>query len=346
MNSADFIDLCQHLSPTHISPESPTPEHRDTHPSVGPERASIWLDQARTNRVRLIPDLSAAALRIKQSKQLALWYALRAINVTGSGIVDKDIALTVLRDTYHYSTASLYDCLRKGEGIYWKVLCDRISIRGLRDVAAALDIGRINDRHFREITPGQFNTSLARKAQVYASIHHPAGIHGNPISRQTITTITGLSKSAQRRLEVAAHVNRVPQYAVHSFEVPAMIDGKVVEISGPHGIGREILKRQTTVPVKVEVYGKNKVYLVNKRLPNVYQSEQQAAAKGILSKLSKRLKVLIQREARKPIRRYYKSEKRLAKGLNATGQTEGYFKLPIWKRLVWGRQEWESVVCI
>ncbi|GAI82910.1 unnamed protein product, partial [marine sediment metagenome] len=35
--------------------------------------------------VRLFPELSVAALKFNLDKELALWYELRAINVTGCG---------------------------------------------------------------------------------------------------------------------------------------------------------------------------------------------------------------------------------------------------------------------
>ncbi len=281
-------------------------------------------------RVRLTPDLSAAAFRQHQVDQLALWYCLRAINHWGSAVLDTEGALQALIDTFGYSRRTVYRQLAKGKGVFWTVIprngTSRIYIHGISKVASLLQI-QWTQRYFREVSVEGFNTHSKRSAELYASIHKPEGVRANPMSRACITAMTGLSKCQQRRYEVEAGVKRTANYAV-IFQ----------------GIGRS----HTVEPEKITVEGKSREYTINKRLGNIYHTRQSMSRKGQLKRLgcvSKRVRSSIGGEALQPLKkRFFKSYKALVRVLSRRGEEEhqGYYLVNNGYRSIKGRLEWCS----
>ncbi len=288
------------------------------------------LQQESSITIRLIPDISAAALRSHQSKQVALWYILRAIDGAffgASGAIDKAYIVEILVSRFGYSARSAQRHLAMGEGIWWHTYFNhqklRVQIHGLAVVCKALGTALETDRHFRAISSEAFNSPAARKGQIYASIHKPAPIRANPISRQSISEHTGLSKPTQIRLERIAHVRKVANYAM-------------------------IQQGTTMVSEKVEVYTRKRCYVLHKRLPNSYRSQQQSAGKGMLRSTSKRLRSLVTDEAPQLTKRYFKGVRSLTKALCSRGKDvqEGYFKLGAKYQTIQGRQEWvKALIC-
>jgi hypothetical protein len=90
------------------------------------------------------------------------------------------------------------------------------------------------------------------RAELYAAIHKPQGIKGNPMSRQTITGMTGLDKVQQRRYEILAKVKRTLCYGVFNIHNST---GNTIE------------------PEKQEIFSRSKGFReINKRLGNIYHS--------------------------------------------------------------------------
>ena len=58
--------------------------------------------------VRLVPELSIAALKSKRDKELCLWLCLRAINYWGSGHLELETAVASLKTFFGYSESSVY----------------------------------------------------------------------------------------------------------------------------------------------------------------------------------------------------------------------------------------------
>jgi hypothetical protein len=103
--------------------------------------------------IKLHPELSAAALRDKLDKELALWYELRSVNVIGCGkLVLKDV-LPVLVSSFGYSPDTVYRILKAGEGRFWEVyqspgLPGRwVRLRGLSPVAESFSIPYLSPPH-------------------------------------------------------------------------------------------------------------------------------------------------------------------------------------------------------
>ena len=105
--------------------------------------------------IRLIPNLSVAALKRGLDKELALWLCLRAINYWGSGRLDIEYAVKSLTSSFGYSRSAAYRIISTGDGILWakrplkKINRLQIKIYGLKKVARYFDIHR--DKYFLEI---------------------------------------------------------------------------------------------------------------------------------------------------------------------------------------------------
>ena len=86
-------------------------------------------------KIRIVPGLSVAALKAKLSKELALWYCLRAINDWGSGRLDQTKAIYALTHNFNYSKSAAYRDENNGEVArkrQKKVCRPRLAARGRR----------------------------------------------------------------------------------------------------------------------------------------------------------------------------------------------------------------------
>ena len=110
--------------------------------------------------IRLVPNLSIAALQRGLDKELAMWYCLRAINSWGSGHLELQIAVDALNLWFHYSKSTAYRILGSGDGIFWEkrsisgINRLQIEIYGLKKVARYFDTRC--GRYFLELSPPDF----------------------------------------------------------------------------------------------------------------------------------------------------------------------------------------------
>ena len=286
--------------------------------------------------VRFIPDLSAAALRQKKHKELALWYRLRVLDRPGTGVLSHELAIRGLVETFGYSPRTAYRQLELAEGRLWRRSTHRtgpvIEIYGLKTACEYLGTWLNQaDRHFRELPASQFQLGQER-AQLYASIHKPQGIRANPISRQSIEEYTGLDKCQQLRLEKKARVRKTNSAGVC----------QVIDKDG----------RTRVVPERQLIVTRAKQYEVNKRLPNIYHSQAGASSKGMLKKVGSKLRRSLIPDEAVPTKRYFKGHKSLLQAVKEHFRKEHYLPFEGYRllrnsdRLIRGRIEWcREVVC-
>lgn len=280
--------------------------------------------------VRLSADLSAAAFRSKVTNELCLWYALRSINQPlGNGWISLSKAKERLIQDFNFSPTTLDRLLSRSNGKFIELLYNnrRSTIRfcSLAKVVRWFGIAQVTQRHWREVPVDKFNGVAKRHSQLYASIFHPLGVKANPITRETITEMTGLSKMQQRRYDSLAHIRRVSGAVVY-------------EKDGPLG-GREY------IPVKMEVFTKAKgARSINRRAPNIYYTQQQPSSKGMLGKVRsvKSSESLVSGEAHHFIRSYFLSFRRLLQSLMRRTRIDevGFYLTHPSKRIIKGRLEW------
>ena len=276
--------------------------------------------------IRLIPDLSAAAFRQRDTNCLVLWHQLRALNASGSGVLTQEDAEGALRDEFHYSGRTLSRRLGEGEGRYWSRYTAKkdgrhiLKIQSLADVLIMLDV-TLNEKHFREVPAADFHGLKRCRALVYASIHKPKGMTANPVTRDCLSRRTGLCKKQQRRYETTkgVKVRRTPNYIMN-----VELDGQVT-------------------PDKVMVGGRHGQYAVNKRI-NSYHSDTQPSSAGMLRKIRQDKGSLVRGEAHDvPRRVFFSSRLAMFKAGKKGKGSEGLYLLRNSLRRIQGRIEWATV---
>jgi hypothetical protein len=288
--------------------------------------------------VRPIPDLSAAALRQKKHKEVALWHRLRALDrPSGTGVLSHELAIQGLVETFGYSRRTAYRHLQLAEGRLWRRSTHRtgpvIEIYGLKRACEYLGTCLNQaDRHFREMPASQFQLGQER-AQLYASIHKPKGIRANPISRQSIEGYTGVEKRQQLRYERGTGVKKTNSHGVCKF-------------TDKNG-------RTRVVPERRLIVTKTKQYEVNNRTPNIYHSQAGASNKGMLKRVGSQLRGSLIPDEAIPTRIYFKGQKSLLRAVREHFRKEHYLPFEGYRllrnsdRLIKGRIEWcREVVCI
>jgi hypothetical protein len=245
--------------------------------------------------VRLVPDLSAAALRQHKTKELGLYYALKALDQSGRGSFTIDEAIEKLKTVFKYSESTFYTHLARGDGLFWVRYpgidgrAARISLKSRLSVMLAMGIDQLTNSHFVEVCPIVFDSPDKRKAQIYASIHAPRGVGLHPKSRAYISQFTGLSKTKQRRLEIKACVARQATFeTVYDEKLDKLVTSTL-----------EVFSQNKSDP------SKSKRYTIAKRLPNCYISGQLPGPHGCLKKVSKLLRSLKRDEAGEQVQKLY-----------------------------------------
>ena len=109
------------------------------------DRAIVTYPEPLENiRVRLVAYLSAAALRRKLDKELAMWHCLRSIDVYGHGLLEMKFVKDALIEVFGYSERTLQRHLKLGEGAFWQRFNNarghKIKIFGIKTVAEYLNI--------------------------------------------------------------------------------------------------------------------------------------------------------------------------------------------------------------
>ncbi len=226
--------------------------------------------------IRLYPELSAAALEAGLDKELALWYELRAINVTGSSRLLLNDALAALVKHFGYSQATAYRLLKAGKGKFWDIRGSKLSggfggrsvvkIEGLCQVAEWFNTSVFRLSRPVGIRAGDFRGREAKSAWLYASFFKPDGSKAKPISRDSIEAATGVKRRQQKRYDKVAGIKRVANFAFQQ-------DGQ----------GK-------LTPIRHLVDGKSRQWLKDRRLGNTYHSRALSAHRGMTKKVNAELK--------------------------------------------------------
>lgn len=225
-------------------------------------------------RVRLVPDLSAAALKTKQHKEYALWLCLRALNPKGDTCIHVEPAIQALCHVFGYSRRTIFRTLASGEGKFWHRFDGKrgsvIEIHGLKSVFLMFDTPFNNTARFIDVPAGLFGDPRARRQAIWKSIYRPKGIRANPISRAAIEDYTGTQRRTQQRRDKESRVKRT--------------SNRIVPVDG---------QRQ-------------------RRLPNIYHSEYEPGPKGQLRKVRRYLKAF-RNDEELELKRYFSGVRAILK---------------------------------
>lgn len=272
------------------------------------------------NPVKLYPGLSAAALKAGLDKELALWYELRAIDVTGYGLLDLDNALVTLVSYFGYSQRTAYRLLKAGDGKLWDIRqsprrpgLTQILIRSLHRVAQYLNTPRVGLPV--KVRVGDFRGRKAKRAWLYASFFKPDGSKSKPISRESLTAATGVKRRQQKKYDKVAGVKRVANFAFYQ-------DGQ----------GK-------LTPWRHLVTGKSKQYLKHRRLGNTYHSRALITPKGMTKKINAQLRRESFNSGEAPLlKRFFSSARSLIR--SPQRHEEAFILVNKRDRLIRGRMEW------
>ncbi len=294
------------------------------HPlAVSPRKIALENQLCRntpTHPLKLYPCLSAAALKFRLHKELALWYELRAINVTGCGRLDLNDALPALVTYFGYSNSTAYRLLKAGDGKLWNIYqthrrpgLSQIKIHALSQVAEYFNTSSVS--HPVELSIDYFKGRKLKHAWLYASFFKPDGSKAKPISRASITAATGVSRRRQQRYDKVAGIKRVANFACRQ------------DVNG------------NLTPIRHLVDGKSRQYLKDRRLGNTYHSRALIAHKGMTKKINAilRHRSLIWGEAPLP-KRFFLSARSFIR--SPQRHDEAFILVNKRDRLIEGRMEW------
>lgn len=291
---------------------------RDSQGSPHREAMNTLTEASPSSQIKLYPQLSAAALKAKLDKELALWYELRSF--TGAGRVAFNSVLAALVPAY-YSRATLYRLLRSGDGVFWRIwLADRlhpevkIEYFGVHNVTKLLGVGYLSRP--REIPLSLFSGRQAKRAHLYSSLFKADGCNkAKPISRDSLKAATGASRRSQIRYDKVAGNRRIANFAFQR-------DAK--------GGLYPMLEFRTA---------KSSEYLTVRRLGNTYHSQAVAAPRGMIKRVNSLLRQGSWKKDEGSLpRRFFLSAKSLLKCRYK--DPEPFLLTPRRERLIKGRLEW------
>lgn len=174
--------------------------------------------------VKLYPSIALGILRHKQAAAGRLWLLLRFIDQDGRGWISVEQARTLLTD----KTSALRICgrrqlrnlLRRGQDIFWRRDKERIWLRSVTRVAAALAVERLTGQPVALPVALLLGGIGDVRAHFYASFHSGRtretahGAQAMPIARQTLARISGVGQRSQRAYEKRAGVDVQHNFAV------------------------------------------------------------------------------------------------------------------------------------
>jgi hypothetical protein len=269
--------------------------------------------------VRLYPELSVAALKVGLDKELALWYELRAINVTGCGRLVLNDAVALLVKNFGYSVQTLYRLLKAGDSRLWDIChsprspgCSVVKIKGLSQVVEWFNIPGVSRPV--EIRAQDFIGRQVKTAWLYASFFKPDGSRAKPISRDSVKAATGVKRRQQRRYDQVAGIKRVANFAFRQ-------------------------EGQSVVGMVHLVSSKTRQWKVLRRLGNTYHSRALKAHRGMTKKVNELRQRSLKRdeEARLP-KRFFLSAGSLIG--SSERDKEAFILVNKRDRLIKGRMEW------
>ncbi|GAI64587.1 unnamed protein product, partial [marine sediment metagenome] len=271
--------------------------------------------------IKLIPELSVAALKAGLDKELALWYELRAINVTGCGRLLLIDALAALVKHFDYSERTAYRLLQAGDGRFWGISqtpwmpsSSVVKIYSLKRVAERFSTSVFRLSRPVEVPAQSFKGRRAKRALLYASFFKPDGSRAKPISRDSIEAATGVKRRQQQRYDKVAGIKRVANFAYQQDS-----QGKLT-------------------PIRWLVNGKSRQWLKDRRLGNTYYSRAIKAHRGMIKKINAELQRSLYRDEARLPKRFFLSARSLIR--SSVRDNEAFLLVNKEERIIPGRMEW------
>ena len=240
--------------------------------------------------VRLYPDIALAMLRRNVVASGRLWLLLRTLDQVGKG----SLRIVVIQNLFTNKDSSLYLCgrrqlrnlLKQGEGPFWQRDGERMWLRGMAKVAARLGVARLSSRPVNLPVSVLLGGVGDVKAHFYASFH--SGRRQAPISRETLTEVTGVSARTQLRYEGQVGVSKRHNLAVGERLTAARLEERAWARGTAVFTFTDYLGRQ----------GPARQQYIAWHLPNSYSGPHAPARRGRMRKINRELTDLVNTQAR------------------------------------------------
>jgi len=238
--------------------------------------------------VAVYPSLLLAMLKQDQEAAGRVYLLLRYLDTSGRGwfhideirerLTRKDSPLKVM------GWRRLRQIFHQGEDIFWeRDSRGRIWLRSPLRIALKLDCHRLRGKRVELPVKTLLGGIGTVRAHFYASFHSSRSTD-NPISRETLEGITGLSPRTQREYDRLAGVKRQQNIAVGPQKTKITAEEQYWQRGGAVF---------TFVDSQGKQGPKNRHYLAW-RLPNSYQAPHQQRSKGRQKKINQRLNSLVE----------------------------------------------------
>lgn len=202
--------------PTHSAPPVPSGEAEDSLLPPNPAQVTI----------KLYPSLALAMLKQEKVACGRVWLLLRSLDKAGRGWLAPDEVRRALTDEaspfFLCGERQLRKLLAQGDGLFWQRDEAHIWLMRLVRVAAALGVEKLVGKPVAlplKLLLGPIGTV---RAHLYASFHsgrtqtERTGSRSSPISRATLTDLSGVSPRTQQTYERKANVTVKRNLAVGS----------------------------------------------------------------------------------------------------------------------------------
>lgn len=172
----------------------------------------------------LSPDLALAILNHNRVAESRIWFLLRHLDEAGRGWLEMAQVRRSLCDATSVwrlcGWRQLRILLGQGEGLFWQKQGDRLWLRSVVKVAAALGLTHLSG--YPIILP---LLTLTRpigevKAHFYASFHSGRNHPHQPIARATLSHLSGVSHQTQRSYEKRVGVRPQTNFALGEIATP------------------------------------------------------------------------------------------------------------------------------
>lgn len=213
--------------------------------------------------VKVYPELGYAAKLVKETKELSMWYELRALIKfrNHSGFIPLQEATKDFHDIFNYSYQTFRRILKLGEGIYWHEFYNEkrgikyIELFGLGKICLHLNI--VPTQRPVIITVKDFIGRRLKNAWIYGAFNKTQGTPSkfiHPILRKVIEKVTHTKTRTQQRYDKILKTE--------------IITNTAVDCNGN--------------PEIVTYQGKSQEYKVQKKFGNSYIANSQKGFYGVL----------------------------------------------------------------
>ena len=270
--------------------------------------------QAKSDTVKLYPDLALGMLQRDRAAAGRVWLLLRYLDQEGRGWLPIDFIqekLTANNSELHVCGRRQFrNLLQQGRGVFWERACpepaegdkacpeslpracrggrgERVWFKSAAKVAAALGVERLSGHPVQLPIEALLGGIGQVRAHFYASFHSGRRSE-NPVSRSKLEEITHVPERTQRMYEQTAGVNSQHNIAIG----PQYSEKEVQERAWRHGRAtfNFIDKEGKQGPA-----GQNYVAW---RLPNSYEGCHEPSPKGRQKKINQQLRELVMKGMR------------------------------------------------